>query len=317
MNAYPLVSIIIPAYNTESYIAKAIQSAQEQTLTNIEIIVIDDCSTDNTLAIAQSFNDPRITIIHNSENIGVASTRNKAIKLAKGSWLALLDSDDWYEPNRLETLLEVAQKTQADLVSDDVYLIYDQAPSPWTTVIKMSGQTLAHPLVLEPISFITKQKFESKSLFVTITKPIINRQFLLGHHLEYDPTLRQGEDYWFYLDCLLQGAKFIFYPYPYYYQRIRSGSLTQQKTSLRLEFYCRANQKFLEKTEVKNSRELTRALVKNLRHLQRFKNYYKVVEPLKEGKFLEALQALNLDFLLLFPQRIPQILANRLTKETF
>ncbi|MDJ0527723.1 MAG: glycosyltransferase, partial [Microcystis sp. M53600_WE12] len=50
MNAYPLVSIIIPAYNTESYIAKAIQSAQEQTLTNIEIIVIDDCSTDNTLA---------------------------------------------------------------------------------------------------------------------------------------------------------------------------------------------------------------------------------------------------------------------------
>jgi succinoglycan biosynthesis protein ExoO len=120
MNAYPLVSIIIPAYNTESYIAKAIQSAQEQTLTNIEIIVIDDCSTDNTLAIAQSFNDPRIIIIHNSENLGAASTRNKAIKLAKGSWLALLDSDDWYEPNRLETLLEVAQKTQADLVSDDV-----------------------------------------------------------------------------------------------------------------------------------------------------------------------------------------------------
>jgi succinoglycan biosynthesis protein ExoO len=308
MNAHPLVSIIIPAYNTESYIAKAIQSAQEQTLTNIEIIVIDDCSTDNTLAIAQSFNDPRITVVHNSENLGVASTRNKAIKLAKGSWLALLDSDDWYEPNRLETLLEVAQKTQAVLVSDDVYLIYDQAPSPWTTVIKMSGQTLAHPLVLEPISFITKQKFESKSLFVTMTKPIINRQFLLAHNLEYDPTLRQGQDYWFYLDCLLKEAKFIFYPYPYYYQRTRPGSLTQQKTSLRLESYCRANQKFLEKIEVKNSRELTRALVKNLRHLQRFKNYYKVVEPLKEGKFLEALQALNIDFLLLFLQRIPTLL---------
>lgn len=149
-----------------------------------------------------------------------------------------------------------------------------------------------------------------------MTKPIINRQFLLAHHLQYDPTLRQGQDYWFYLDCLLQGAKFIFYPYPYYYQRIRSGSLTQQKTSLRLEFYCRANQKFLEKTEVKNSRELTRALVNNLRHLQRFKNYYKVVEPLKEGKFLDTIQALNLDFLLLFLQRIPQIIANRLTKET-
>ena len=67
-------------------------------------------------------------------------------------------------------------------------------------------------------------------------------------------------------------------------------------------------QKFLEKIEVKNSRELTRALVKNLRHLQRFKNYYKVVEPLKEGKFLEALQALNIDFLLLFLQRIPTLL---------
>ena len=113
-----LVSVIMPAYNAEKYIKQAIESVVAQTYTNWELIVINDCSTDDTLQIASQCAqaDSRIKVLNNEQNIGVAKTRNRGLDLAKGEWVALLDSDDVWSADKIEKQLALAQKTSADIL---------------------------------------------------------------------------------------------------------------------------------------------------------------------------------------------------------
>lgn len=97
-----LVSIIMPSYNTADYIAQAVQSVLEQTYTKWELIIVDDCSTDNTDQILSRFKDKRIRVIKNTKNVGAAISRNKAIRAARGQWIAFLDSDDLWKKEKLE-----------------------------------------------------------------------------------------------------------------------------------------------------------------------------------------------------------------------
>ncbi len=98
-----LVSIITPSYNTARYIAETIKSVQVQTYTNWEMIIVDDCSTDNTDEIvAQFLADTRIRYLKNERNSGAAVSRNYALREAKGKWIAFLDSDDTWLPEKLE-----------------------------------------------------------------------------------------------------------------------------------------------------------------------------------------------------------------------
>lgn len=97
-----LVSIIMPSWNTGRFIGETIQSVIDQTYTNWELIIVDDCSIDNTDKIVKSFGDKRIKYYHNEENMGAALTRNKALRVAKGEWIAFLDSDDIWMPEKLE-----------------------------------------------------------------------------------------------------------------------------------------------------------------------------------------------------------------------
>ncbi len=97
-----LVSIIMPSYNSSKYISESINSVLSQTYTNWELLVIDDCSTDNTVQIIQSFNDSRIRLLRNPVNSGAAISRNYGLREAKGKWIAFLDSDDMWKPEKLD-----------------------------------------------------------------------------------------------------------------------------------------------------------------------------------------------------------------------
>lgn len=97
-----LVSIIMPSYNTALYIEETIQSVLNQTYPNWELIIVDDCSTDNTDEVLEKIKDPRIHYLKNEKNSGAAVSRNKALRKAKGQWIAFLDSDDLWMPNKLE-----------------------------------------------------------------------------------------------------------------------------------------------------------------------------------------------------------------------
>lgn len=98
-----LVSIIMPSWNTAKFIAKSIQCVIDQTYQNWELLIVDDCSTDNTNEIVEPFlSDKRVKFFHNEKNSGAALTRNKAMREAKGEWIAFLDSDDLWTPDKLD-----------------------------------------------------------------------------------------------------------------------------------------------------------------------------------------------------------------------
>ena len=105
-----LVSIIMPSYNTAQYIKNTIQSVLNQTYTNWELIIVDDCSNDNTNEVLNTITDQRIMIFKNEKNSGAAVSRNKALREAKGRWIAFLDSDDLWMPEKLEKQISFMKK---------------------------------------------------------------------------------------------------------------------------------------------------------------------------------------------------------------
>jgi teichuronic acid biosynthesis glycosyltransferase TuaG len=115
------VSIIMPAYNAEQYIEESILSVLNQTYKNFELIIVNDFSNDNTLGIINKYKliDKRILLINNSENLGVVISRNKAIDLATGSYLAFLDSDDIWLPLKLD-------KQITFMIENNYYFTYSQ-----------------------------------------------------------------------------------------------------------------------------------------------------------------------------------------------
>ena len=97
-----LVSIIMPSYNTAEYIKNSVNSVLAQTYQNWELLIIEDCSTDNTMEVLSSFDDKRIKVLKNERNSGAALSRNYGLREAKGRWIAFLDSDDIWHPQKLE-----------------------------------------------------------------------------------------------------------------------------------------------------------------------------------------------------------------------
>lgn len=128
----PMVSVIMPAYNADSFIAAAIRSALEQTVTDLELIVIDDGSQDETLRIVQEAAkaDPRVRCCPNDRNMGTARTRNRGLELSRGKYVAFLDSDDIWRPHKLEAQIRQLEESGADLVYSS-YAIMDKEGKPF------------------------------------------------------------------------------------------------------------------------------------------------------------------------------------------
>ncbi|SHM61258.1 glycosyltransferase family 2 protein [Gracilibacillus kekensis] len=111
-NNQPLVSVITPTFNSSDYVVKTIESVQSQSYQNWEMIIIDDCSSDNTVELVKGeiSSDPRLKLIQNQENKGAAVSRNSGINLASGRYIAFLDSDDIWSSKKLETQISFMQK---------------------------------------------------------------------------------------------------------------------------------------------------------------------------------------------------------------
>src|SRR5215210_2650966 len=119
----PRVSVIVPAYNAAGFLKRALHSALAQTMPDLELIVVDDASSDATLALAREVaaRDPRVRVLQNERNRGMYPTYNRAIDAARGEWIAALDADDVWLPERLEQMLAVS--AGEDAVSDDELIL--------------------------------------------------------------------------------------------------------------------------------------------------------------------------------------------------
>lgn len=118
-----MITVIIPVYNTAAYLPECLDSVLNQTYRDLQIILVNDGSSDNSGAICDEYaaKDGRITVIH-QKNQGVSAARNKGLELLKGEWVSFIDSDDWLEPDMYFSMLNDAEKNKADIVACDIYV---------------------------------------------------------------------------------------------------------------------------------------------------------------------------------------------------
>lgn len=148
----PLISVIMPAYNADRFIAEAIRSVRAQTHKNWELLVLDDGSKDTTCQVVEclSREDPRIRLIRNEKNMGVARTRNRGFDLCKGAYVALLDADDVWHPGKLSKQLELLEQSGADFAYS-AYAIVDAAGEKVRADYAVPGEVTFRELLKENV----------------------------------------------------------------------------------------------------------------------------------------------------------------------
>ena len=127
------VSILVAVYNTEKYLRECLDSLINQTYTDLQIICIDDASTDGSLAILKEYElkDSRILVLQNKENLGQSKTRNHGLEYATGEYCGMVDSDDWIEPDAIEKIVNTFEQSPLiDTVLFDLILWYDKNNMP-------------------------------------------------------------------------------------------------------------------------------------------------------------------------------------------
>jgi O-antigen/teichoic acid export membrane protein len=228
----PRVSILIPAYNCDNTILRALESAQSQTLADIEIIVIDDASTDHTFELvrARQDKDERIRVCRLEVNGGPAAARNMGLSLARGEWIALLDADDSIEPIRLERLLARANDTDV-LIADNLNMYDFHAGA----VVKLGIDPLVigQELRLNCEAFVARcASDQPDAVDFGLLKPLVRVSHLKEHGISYDETMRYAEDFRFYLDTLLAGGSLLLLPEAYYCYTQRFGTISRKNSGV-------------------------------------------------------------------------------------
>ena len=216
-------SVIVPAYNVAAIIERAIRSAAAQTLPPLEILVIDDCSVDDTVEVVKALRQeiPSLCLLSTPANSGPSAARNVGLRAAKADWIALLDSDDAWKPGRLKRLSEVARATSADFVADNLVMwdpIADAQVTPYYFELPA-----AHKQITLLDMFKADDNFNFSKKSYALIKPVFRREFLATHHIEYNVDLKVGEDFILYAESLFNGAKIILIDESYYIYSMRSG----------------------------------------------------------------------------------------------
>ena len=186
-----LVSVIMPAYNAAAYIEEAIRSVQDQTYEAWRLLVLDDGSSDDTVKIVSRLaeKDSRITLYCNEENLGAARTRNRGLELCDEGYVAFLDSDDRWHPDKLATQVSLAEQNDADIV----YTSY--------AIIDTDGQYCKQPYVVpEHTDFDAMLKENVIGCSAVLLAPRAARHYRFLHNFYH-------EDYCLWLDMLRDGCR--------------------------------------------------------------------------------------------------------------
>jgi glycosyltransferase involved in cell wall biosynthesis len=193
-NSRPVVSIIIPAYNAHLYIGATLESAINQTFRSFEIIVVDDGSTDDTKSIAQNFCDRGVTVISQS-NAGPAAARNRALSIARGEYVALLDADDLWEPDYLQTMVGFLNSHPEVSIAFSDSLFFGKS--------KFSGRRFQE--VYPPCTPITFAKVAAQISHICVAATI--RREIFDRIGPFDDRLRAIDDFDLWLRALHAGCR--------------------------------------------------------------------------------------------------------------
>lgn len=218
----PAISLLVAVYNTSQYVEQCLQSIADQSFSNIEVILINDGSTDHSGELLEAFaaRDERFRVIHQA-NQGLGAVRNRGIEEAKGTYLAFIDSDDMLAPHYCEALYEKAEMTGADLVVSEYWIQFEQ-----------SNRTI-------PTTLLAHQKADRASLIESLLhgditgfswNKLYRRAFIEEHQIRFPlrGELENIEDQYVTLRCFSLSRVMAFVHEPLYYYRVHRSSIVQR-----------------------------------------------------------------------------------------
>lgn len=222
------LSIIIPIYNVEKYLERCIESILKQDLSQVEIILVNDGSTDKSLSIAKKYKEKYINwILINQKNKGLSGARNTGINAASGQFLWFIDSDDYIIDNAISSLLSVISDNKSiNIIATDTNIIYEQD---YEHKIKHITRNLPNSGI-----YLTTELYQKGYIFPFsgATFYIVNRTFLIKNHLFFKEGI-YFEDMLYTPLLLSQSTQCYYFKYPLYNYYVRKGSITTTCSTLK------------------------------------------------------------------------------------
>jgi len=223
----PLVSFIVPVYNSEKSLYRCIDSILNQSYKEIELILVNDGSTDNSGRICDMYasKDKRVHVVHKN-NTGVSDSRNQGIAVAKGKYLQFVDSDDWITPDATEHFVQVAEEYQCDMVIADFYRVIGERVSKKGAIERegiIDNVAYANYMVQKPADFY----------YGVLWNKLYKRSIIEKFQIKMDSSISWCEDFIFNLEYIRNIRTVYVMKIPVYYYVKTKGSLVSQNTSVK------------------------------------------------------------------------------------
>ena len=223
----PMVSMIVPVYNSEKTLSRCIDSILNQTYRDFELILLNDGSTDTSGEICDAYakRDSRVRVVH-KENTGVSDTRNRGIDLARGEYLQFLDSDDWITPDATALFVRTATEQQCDMVISQFYRVIGEHVSQKGAIDEdglMDRSTYANHMMQKPADFY----------YGVLWNKFYKRSIITEHRLRMDQSISWCEDFMFNLEYVRHTQTIYAMKVPVYYYVKTKGSLVSQGMSMK------------------------------------------------------------------------------------
>lgn len=228
-NDNPLVSVIIPIYNVEKYLSECLDSVINQTYSNLEIILVDDGSTDNSSDICSEYAniDKRIKVVRQN-NRGLVGARKAGISIATGEIATFVDSDDWIDLNMYKVMVKAMVESEADIVTSGLIREYGSYFLIDPEEIKPGIYNNAELEKVIKSNLIDKNKFFKSNISIHIYNKLFERKLLLHNQLLIPEDITVGEDAACVYPCVLESNKIVVLNELFYHYRIRNDSIMGQ-----------------------------------------------------------------------------------------
>ena len=239
------VSVVIPLYNAEKFIRLCVDSALSQTLDNLEIVIVDDCSTDKSVELCRELygHDERVRIIQQPRNMGPGAARNAGIRSAAGDYVVFWDSDDEVLPDALSQMLGIAKKYNADVVHNTQFLFPLPDENNYIPLQLINDSVKLFPISsnangddyteITPLSDDMASRLDdwkNRRINWSICSKMIRRKFLEDNDIHFSDA-RFGEDMIFCFECLFKARDYVIMPGGFYVFRVMNTSLSRAKKS--------------------------------------------------------------------------------------
>lgn len=287
-------TVVIPTYGAAETLSRAAESALGQSLRDLEVIIVDDASPDNSWDLIEELMqaDPRVRAVRNKTNRGKSVSMNRALSVARGRWLAVLDADDWYHPDRLDALIAEGERRHVEMVADNQFFHDARAG-------QLVGTAWPDGLGSWKLTFddflLGSNAYENFNL--GMLKPVLRTDFMRNVGLGYEATARQGEDFFHLLQFYLSGGEAVVCDTPYYYYTQPYGSISHEWSHaerVRYDFQnaYEINKRYLREAEhVLTPRQRRRLLARN-HGLKVLESYFSAKDAAAERRWLSIPLAL-------------------------